>query len=293
MSKPLQHVDPQRIWSRICDLAIEDAERPSIAFVDGAEYSRAAVVTLAEAVAAGIQRGGVRPGDRVVTMLDNGIEIIATWLACLRIGAVLVPLNTSMRGPILTHMLATSEPSLSISASEYATQVDAALPAGHRCLQVIVGDPLELATSAAADWASLLGPGEVKGRMARPEEPAAILFTSGTTGPSKGVVWSELTEVGLARGADLVAGFVEDDVSYVTLPLFHANGLFISLLPALFVGARSVIDDRFSVSNFWPRIAAHDVTVTSLLGIMAPLLLQREAAELDRAHSLRRAFVVP
>ena len=116
-----------------------------------------------------------------------------------------------------------------------------------------------------------------------------MLYTSGTTGPSKGVVcpheqwwwWGVLT--------GRVLGVHEDDVLYTNLPLFHTNAMN-AFCQALLAGGTYALGPRFSASRFWQRIVEADATVTYLLGAMVSILMRQQPTELDRQHRVRTAL---
>lgn len=284
--------DEPLIWDRLEVLAREAPDRAAITFGSAPALSRREVLDAAMAAACGLARRGVGPGDRVVVMVGNRPEYVSTWLACLRLGATLVPLNTGMRGDILRHMLATCDPGVVVVEAPLRAQLYPELAAtcpAALCVVVGAGSLGE----GEVDWEDVQVGGLVTAHRGEPDAVAVVLFTSGTTGRSKGVEWTAHTALGLAKGAHAVTRYEEGDTGYVTLPLFHANGLFVSLLPALLVGAHTVVDERFSARTFWPRVREVRATVTSLLGIMAPLLMSAEPVSGDRDHVLRRALVVP
>ncbi|MGE0170394.1 AMP-binding protein [Nocardioides sp.] len=289
------HVPPSGIWHQLDQLVAQDPDRLTLTFGTAPGWSRAALRTGALGVAAGLEAAGVRPGDRVLVMVGNRPEIVLTWLACLRIGAVLVPVNTSMRGDILRHMVQVAEPSLVVVEKGLWPQLrlELAQTSASDARIVLVDGVGDEDGNNVTGWPSLNRPITTTSHELTPSQPAAILFTSGTTGPSKGVVWTERAVLSLARGAHLVAEYNDDDIVYVTLPLFHANGLFVTLLPALMVGAHTIVDERFSASAFWHRVRHTGATVTSMLGIMAPVLVGRPSQGDDRDHALSRALVVP
>ena len=123
----------------------------------------------------------------------------------------------------------------------------------------------------------------------KPQDLLTILFTSGTTGPSKGVCcphaqyfWWGYT---VARQLDLREG----DVLHTTLPLFHVNALC-TFFQALLTGWTQVVEKRMSVSNFWPALVASGATVTYVLGAMVPMLMSRPPGEDERRHKVRCAL---
>jgi crotonobetaine/carnitine-CoA ligase len=122
-----------------------------------------------------------------------------------------------------------------------------------------------------------------------PGDPLAILYTSGTTGPSKGVIcphaqyyWWGIVTAGML-------GVEQNDVLVTPLPLFHSNALN-TFFQALLFGAHVVYLPRFSVSGFFGDLATHGATVTYVLGAMVPMLLSREASPQEKAHRVRIAL---
>ncbi len=234
---------------------------------------------------------GVLPGDRVAIMAENRLEVIDSWFASAWLGAVLVPVNTAMRGPQLHHVLTNSGP-----------RVLAIEPGLFSHLEVLDGLPPELERIWLLDEASpadrrgppvtlFPDPGDpIPAQPVGPGDTVAILYTSGTTGPSKGVMCPQAQFYWWARGtAAMLGGLDENDVLYTCLPLFHTNALN-TCVQALIHGSRLVVGPRFSASSFWPRVAAADATVTYLLGAMVSILAKREPSPADRAHRVRVAL---
>ena len=123
----------------------------------------------------------------------------------------------------------------------------------------------------------------------RPGDLVALLYTSGTTGPSKGVCCPHTQYFWWGVNTAHLLGIGTDDVLCTTLPLFHTNALN-TFYQALLSGARVVYEERFSASGFFATLAARDATVTYLLGAMVPILLSREPSEDERRHRVRIAL---
>jgi carnitine-CoA ligase len=234
---------------------------------------------------------GVGEGERVAIMAENRSEVVDAWFACAWLGAILVPVNTATRGPQLEHVLSNSGP-----------RVLAIEPGLRRHLDVLEGAPEELervwllGEEGAADWrgrpvSAFPGPGEpVAARAVGPGDTVAILYTSGTTGPSKGVMCPQAQFYWWARStAAMLGGLSAEDRLYTCLPLFHTNALN-ACIQALIHGVEIVVGPRFSASRFWPRLVEADATVTYLLGAMVSILAKRPASPDDRAHRLRVAL---
>ncbi|WP_151772358.1 AMP-binding protein [Streptomyces abyssomicinicus] len=291
-------------------LAAEAPEHVLVEFLDDRAYTAGELYERAKAVAFGLQRAGHAPGDRVALVIGNRIDFLAWWLGTAIAGLVSVPLNTAMRGSVLHHMLRLSGPVLVVAEREFLPDIAVVAadlehapqvlevsqaPAGSTAGAVTTGAVTAgaVTTGALTTGAFLAGAGEPAPQEALPSTFASIMFTSGTTGPSKGVMWSHRMAMGKAESAMAVMGHTSSDVLFTCLPLFHANGLCTSFLPALIVRARLVVAPRFSASGFWPAIRKSGATVTNMLGSMGALLWKREPGDEERDHRLRKALVIP
>jgi crotonobetaine/carnitine-CoA ligase len=125
--------------------------------------------------------------------------------------------------------------------------------------------------------------------MPGPGDPFTILYTSGTTGLSKGVCCPHAQYFWWGAYTGWQLGVCEGDVLHTPLPLFHTNALN-CFFQALLHGATQVVEPRFSVSGFWPAVAQSGATVTYLLGAMVPMLLSRQPSPAEREHRVRVAL---
>lgn len=248
------------------------------------EEMRAAVARCAGSLLA----AGVRPGERVAAMCASRAELLDLLLACGWIGAVAVPVNGAIRGPQLGHVLRDSGARFLLIDGELAPALEVVeLPPTLEGVWVLGESP---AAVPARPWAEVAAAGEpVAPAAVGAGDTAMILYTSGTTGPAKGVCcphaqfywWAVNTAAGL--------GVSDRDRIYTCLPLFHVNALS-SFLGALVNGARCTIDARFTASGFWDRVVEQEATVTSLLGAMVSILLAQPPRDADRAHTVTRAL---
>jgi crotonobetaine/carnitine-CoA ligase len=220
-----------------------------------------------------LREQGVRPGDRVVLWGDKRLEVLELWLGCAWLGAVFVPVNTALRGLQLEHALANAAPSLLV--------VDRALEPE---LPQLRRSPQRWHTDTLPDPDLPVSP-----HGCAPGDPAAVLYTSGTTGPSKGVLCPHAQWYwwGIHSGEHLEV--TPEDILFTVLPLFHTNALN-AFFQALLGGATYVLGPQFSASRFWSWVADEGATVTYLLGAMVSILARREASEADRAHRVRIAL---
>jgi crotonobetaine/carnitine-CoA ligase len=260
------------------------------------ELSYRGVCELAARSAGRLAEAGVRPGDRVAAMSENRIELFELILGCAWGGAIVVPINTASRGAQLEHILGNCGARLVVVESAH---LDAFGTLGSRgsverawVLPPVDGSPSPVDPKAVTGWSvgEMPAAGEpIAAHPAAPGEIAAILYTSGTTGPSKGVRcphaqfywWGVLMSESLR--------IVEGDVMYTCLPFFHTNALN-AFVQALVSGATFVLGERFSASRFWRRVAAADADVTYLLGAMVSILMSRPNEPVEREHHVRIAL---
>jgi carnitine-CoA ligase len=248
----------------------------SLSFAEAPEFAARSAARLREA--------GIRAGDRVALICGNRAEFIEILLGCGWLGAVLVPINVASRGAQLRHVLANSGARLLIVEKDLVgslSHVDLpTLPVETLWLIGAPGDPHAMpALGSTTAEPAPLGPGD----------PFAILYTSGTTGPSKGVICPHAQYFWWGLNTSHLLGVVEGDVLCTSLPLFHTNALN-TFFQALISAATAVYEPRFSASDFWRSLARNGATVTYLLGAMVPILLARSLDPAEHAHGVRVAL---
>jgi crotonobetaine/carnitine-CoA ligase len=272
------------------------AETPDRVAVTGTQGP----VTYAELVARTARRAaafralGVRAGGRVALLCDSHVGLLEDVLATWWLGAVCVPVNAAARGEQLRHALVHSDPQLLVVDARLAGALAGAgdPPAGTST--VVVRDQADL----PGRWAQLRSPvaDGVADGAAPPEyapqdgtATAAILYTSGTTGPSKGACCSHAQLLRLAHRTGLHLGVRRQERLLTCLPLFHVNALT-AFMTAVLAAGTFVLVERFSASRFWSEATAHRADVTYLLGAMVGILASRPPGLDDRSHALRVAL---
>ena len=275
----------------IADAAGRDARRE--VFVCGdARWSVARAGAIAAGQAAALRQAGVRRGDRVALFCGNRAEFMQVVLGCAWLGAIAVPINTACRGPQLRYYLADSGARLLAIEDALLPELDGMDASGLPLERLwVIGEsdaqprgPWQVGPLPAWDGlepleAAPLGPGDT----------FAILYTSGTTGPSKGVCCPHGQLHAWGVNTARLLGVVRGDVLCTTLPLFHVNALN-GFFQALLADATQVVEPRFSVSGFWATMVRRRATVGYLLGAMVPMLLAREPSAEERLHAMRIAL---
>jgi carnitine-CoA ligase len=222
---------------------------------------------------------GVAQGQTVVTMLDNNADAIVSWLSINKLRAVSVPINTALRGEFLRHQIADAGARLVICEADYLERIRAVagdLPSLKIILCRGAVDAGKQSTGMrVAPLDEFRGNDDAPLRnKPQPSDLACLIYTAGTTGPSKGCMLSYNFMCNLARLQLRAGPATENDVTITPLPLFHMNAVCVGVLSNILVGARVAILPRFSVSNFWPEVQRSGATIASILGGMGALLAQ-------------------
>jgi crotonobetaine/carnitine-CoA ligase len=223
---------------------------------EGRRVTYAELDRLANRAANRLHARGVGPGDRVTLALGNSVEYVAAAFGILKAGAVLNPLNPELGRAEREYILGHAEPRLVIDATSVA----------------------ELALSAGDDR-----PPPVR---VAPDDPALLLYTSGTTGTPKGVLFTHGNSGGTGRHFVAALGVQPDDTILAVTPLFHGNA-WGAVQTALHAGATVAFPRAFHASAFWPLVHASGATVLFTIGTILAMLLARPPMDLERTHRLR------
>ncbi|MCX8453538.1 ATP-dependent acyl-CoA ligase [Paenarthrobacter ureafaciens] len=232
---------------------------------------------------------GIRPGDRVALMSSNRVELLDLILGCAWVGAIAVPINTAARGEQLHHILANSESSLLVTEGALLEHVDR-IPELSSLRQIWLLDEPDSGLGSRYPVTGLPQPdSRAEPAPVLPGDTAAILYTSGTTGVSKGVQCPQGQFYWWGVNVSQQLELTDKDVLYTCLPLFHTNALN-AFSQALVSGAEYVLGPRFSASRFWSDVHSAGATFTYLLGAMVSILASKPPTPLDRAHGVVAAL---
>lgn len=242
---------------------------------------------------------GLTSGDAAAIMLPNGPAFLTAWFGMARSGIVEVPINTAYRGDLLSYVLAQSRCRLVVTNAALLPRITAIveqLPDLDHL--VLVGDvrdagdpdlPQRCQVSSFDDLLQAHDP-VVASSPVEPTDRSVVLYTSGTTGPSKGVVLSHNANFRLARTMSAAAGFRRDEVLLTAFPLFHVAARYVSALASMLIDGRVIINERFSSSRFWEECQQEQVTAIHYLGSLLTMLLKRPPTEAERHNAVRIAY---
>ena len=287
--------------------AAEHPDRDYLKFADAPWVSYGEINARANRVANALVARGVAPGESVSVMLPNCEEFIPVWFGILKAGAVMSSINTAYKGDFLSWTINLVEARKLVISDEYLDRLDlikAELPLLEHVIvwdsgkregpdPALAHEPLSALMSAPDS--------EPEGIAYSWTDDARIMFTSGTTGRSKGVIKQNAADYFSARGllevVSATAGksveSLSEDTFFSCLPLFHSNAQVLSGYPALVAGGRVAYVERFSSSRFWQQVVDAEATIFNSIGAVSYFIWNIPPSDLDRAHKVHTCFAAP
>jgi crotonobetaine/carnitine-CoA ligase len=298
--------DDKRTWT-IVDLVRRQAARHGprefMAFEDGHRLTFAGLDADTDRLARVLAALGAGPGDRVLALLRNRAELMLAMVATQKLGAIFVPINTELKGAFLEHQLRNAQPVVAFVETALAGAFDGVDPgdAALRAVVFVAGGvpgriPAALAAGRALAFEALTGLASAAADVLvtpAPHDVACIMYTSGTTGPAKGVLMPHAHCYLFGLGTVRALGLTERDRYYVCMPLFHANALMMQVLGSLIAGAWVHCAERFSPGRWLDDLRASGATVTNGLGVMPEFIFRTPPTPHDRDHAVRLMMAVP
>ncbi|SHK52532.1 crotonobetaine/carnitine-CoA ligase [Pseudonocardia thermophila] len=265
-----------------------------------AKLTYAETLDAAERIGGALLAGGCEPGDRVLIMAPNCLEYVLAWFGSMMAGLVEVPINTAYRGSFLEHQVRTVAPTAAVVDAAFVPhflEIEAAKAI--RTFYVLGEADEAIARLREAGWAA-----EPFTALTSAERPAqlpevayndlaAILFTSGTTGLSKGVEMPHAHFYFFADECVSLCRLTDADAHMAVGPLFHGNAQFLAAYPAMIVGARFVLQQKFSASRWVDQLRESQVTVTNFIGVMMDWVYKQPRRPDDADNPLRCLYAVP
>ncbi|MCZ6627088.1 MAG: AMP-binding protein [SAR324 cluster bacterium] len=285
----------------LAEQAARRGEQPFVRIGDGPWLTYGEADAMANRAANGFAGMGMAQGDHVGVMLPNSLDYVHTWFGLSRLGAVHVAINTAYKGVFLEHVLNNCGAQVMVIARDYLGwlhEIEARVPAlqtvlvpglaagedGLPAFQRIETRPFESVLEAPADAPQI----EVNHW-----DIGAIMYTSGTTGPSKGVLMPHAHLYMLGWGTVENLSLSEQDLYYIAMPLFHANAMLMQFYGTMQAGGRCMVAPAFSASGWLDDVRRSGATLTNLLGVMNEFVVRQPERPEDKDHKLRLILSIP
>jgi len=295
-------VDQRTVGQVLADKAARVGHRPFLRWA-GHTYTYGDLDAMSNRYANGLRRLGVGRGSHVSMIMENGPEFLWTLFGLGKLGAVAVPLNTAARGDLLTYFLTQSDTTHVCVSEAFRERVTAAVREAPAVQAVLVlGAPPAALAAAPGGRVTLAALESFAAESAdapevtpavKADDPHLIMFTSGTTGPSKGAVCPHSQGLSVGQQMTDANGYRTDDILYTCLPIFHANALWYTVYAALWAEASVALYPRFSARSFWDEVRGCGATIINCLGAMANILWQLPESTKDKDHNVRICMMVP
>ncbi|XP_031607155.1 long-chain fatty acid transport protein 6 [Oreochromis aureus] len=239
-----------------------------------------------------LEKANLRKGDCVAMLMSNEPDFLCVWFGLAKVGCSVAFLNTNIKSKSLLHCFNSCGAKTLIVGSDLVEDLDG-------ILNSLVQDNIQVwamrSRTKHTDVQSLLDKLESASEKPVPaalhaatslKTPTLYIFTSGTTGLPKAAVITHLQSLKAAAGF-WAFGATEDDVIYVTLPLYHSAASLIGVGGTIELGATLVLKKKFSASQFWNDCRKHDITIFQYIGELCRYLCNQTKTELDRVHKVR------
>lgn len=291
---PLDNIADRNL-GRILYLQAQQIPGKPCYLVDDRVYSYDEVNRTVNRYAQGLASLGVKQGDRVVIFMRSCVEFIMMAFATNKLGAIWVPINGDYKGSWLAEAIIESKGTVLLTDTDKFPRVQEALPRGGYGKLVVksiegAAVPASATPLSAFDALSDAEPPAIPISYG---DTCAILWTSGTTGKSKGVLQPHNVWINAAESAKDYFVIRPGDVVYNCLPLYNTAAWITNIFRGLIVGLPVALDEHFSASHFWERIKHYKATETTTLGAMHMFLWNAPETPDDAKTTLRQASMIP
>ena len=244
----------------------------------------------AQRVAGALVALGVAPGDRVATMLEPSLDYLGAWFGVAWAGAVEVPVNVDFKGEFLRHVLAGSSARVLVVDERWLGRLDGLDLPDLRAVVIVRGAGEAPGNRLALSFEEALAHAPLP-RVPREEyDLAYLMYTSGTTGASKGAMHSNRSALWNVRSWIDILELTPTDIAYSMFPLFHVTARSAVVTSAIWAGAPIVLRDGFSPVRFWDDVRESGATYFAYMGAVIHLLWSQPERPDDAANAVRRAF---
>lgn len=282
------------------DKADTCGDKAFLQYEEGKEVTYREVNEITNKIANGFIRLGLKKGDKVATFLPNSLEAAYLWFGVSKAGLIEVPINLANKGDFLSHIINSSDAKAIVIDRQLIDRlkfIENDLPSLKKVVvwsKFPISEEMSKLKFDVVNYEELTNssPAGVQVDI-KASDPQMIIYTSGTTGPSKGVLQPHSMIYLSAFEYIKAIRARPEDVFFTCLPLFHANARILCLYPALLVGTKAVIYERFSASRFWDWIRKANATVFNSLGAIANFIYNQPRQADDANNPVRVCAAYP
>ncbi len=293
----------ERLLSRLLeDRATRYGNRVFLNFKGERKITYRELDETANRFANGLRALGLDKDKKIAVLLPNCPDYLYLLFGAAKIGAVVVPINTAYKGALLGYIINNSDAEVLVVDEQYLETVGE-IADSLDCLGTLLINSPEDSSSAHAHNLQRFNLLRLESlAQARDDKPESdvrhtdtlmIMYTGGTTGPSKGVVMSNHFYYFYTGMVARSIGYTESDVSYTCMPLFHINAQIGSIVSALYAGAQVALYQRFSARTFWDEIRSSGATIFLGMGSVGNILMKNPPTPEDGSHRVRLSVLVP
>jgi crotonobetaine/carnitine-CoA ligase len=257
----------------------------------------------ANKIADSLKKLGINKTDKVSVYMPNSLEICLAWFGILKNGSVMVPINTAYVMDFLQYIIESSDSKIIIIAEEYLERLANIQDRIPKIEKVIVWtrdkkDDFESSgynKTEAVSWNKFLSDGsEVEPSVEVTHlDHARLMYTSGTTGKSKGVVRPCAADYSSAQNYSSIMDLTNDDTVFTCLPLFHSNAMVMGVYPAMISGCKVVVEEKYSASKFWKWMKDFEITKFNLVGVMSYFMWNAPVVPEEKEHKVKLVLGSP
>jgi len=272
------HIGQQTTINEVFRQSLERVPNKTFLDFSGTKISYREFDERCNALAHGLVDLGLAKGKTVVTLMDNALEGVLLWFAAARIGAIYVAINTAYKGDFLRHQVNDAGAEIVVADADYLERMVAIADELPNLKHLIYRGQTQRHVEGNFSFGSiddhyLHGKERLELEVA-PGDIVALIYTAGTTGPSKGCMMVHNQMCNVAQQTIESDARSEDEIAWTCLPFFHNNALCCTILAQAMIGGTAAVSPRFSVSNFWHELERSGASIATGLGTMQVFLAQ-------------------
>jgi len=283
--------DEKYVLGRMLEDAAKKYPGATYFWFEGERYSYSKVLARSRRVARGFADQGVKKGSHVAMLMENCPEFIYTWFGLALLGAVEAPFNPFHKGSILEYLINYSDAEILVISSSFIDEIRSVEDRIKKVKKIIIEGQYEkepFKNIKATPFSELLkGGAEPLSADVRYDDIMALMFTSGTTGPSKGVLITHNQAFFVASQYMNLTGVSRSDVGYCYIPLFHEAPQFGLVLGSMLYGGCFLLTRSFSAADFWQDIRKYNCTASGMFEVVIKILLMAPEQPDDGDNPMR------